>query len=251
MSLSRTNKNWNQLGIDEPLWSILNDKNRKGKAWETNEFFQTGEKEINDVLAYLKELPITLKKDRALDFGCGVGRLTRALKKHFREVHGVDAAVSMIKWAKEYDPEKSCHYHVNTENNLSLFENNAFNFVYSNITLQHMEPIHAGNYIKEFIRIIKPTGVAIFQIPSEQRGSKSMPQKGVLSIIKNLLPSFIKEFYRNIRYGKKGFIEMFGTPREKIIALVSEARGHVIDIKETKDAGENWTSYRYTVKKSS
>ena len=38
---------------------------------------------------------------QALDFGCGVGRLTQALAEHFERVAGVDIAASMIARARQ------------------------------------------------------------------------------------------------------------------------------------------------------
>jgi 2-polyprenyl-3-methyl-5-hydroxy-6-metoxy-1,4-benzoquinol methylase len=40
------------------------------------------------------------KEMRVLDFGCGVGRVTRALAGIFGEVHGVDISGEMVKLAK-------------------------------------------------------------------------------------------------------------------------------------------------------
>src|SRR5262249_5547329 len=42
----------------------------------------------------------------------------------------------------------------------------AFDLVYSNVVLQHMEPEYSARYIHEFTRILAPGGVAVFQLPS-------------------------------------------------------------------------------------
>jgi SAM-dependent methyltransferase len=59
------------------------------------------------------------------------------------------------------------HYHVNHDPNLSLFEDSSFDFVYSALVLQHMEPRYATSYVEEFARVLAPGGVAMFQLPSE------------------------------------------------------------------------------------
>jgi len=64
-----------------------------------NEFFESGLKEINAVMRYVESLGIDVSRRRALDFGCGVGRLTQAIANYFEEVYGVDIALSMIEQA--------------------------------------------------------------------------------------------------------------------------------------------------------
>ena len=44
-----------------------------------------------------------LHRGTALDFGCGVGRLSQALTKYFEQVAGVDISHTMIAKAKEVD----------------------------------------------------------------------------------------------------------------------------------------------------
>ena len=47
---------------------------------------------IDQLLGWLRELHVQVRPGRALDFGCGVGRLTQALAGKFSECDGVDIA---------------------------------------------------------------------------------------------------------------------------------------------------------------
>jgi len=161
-------EHWEELGRRDPLWAILSVPGKRDNKWDIREFFESGEKEIAGVLEYVGSLDISQPRRRALDFGCGVGRLTQALCQHFEECCGVDIAPSMIQLAEEYNSYgHRCRYYVNDSNDLSLFEDNSFDFIYSNIVLQHMKPKYSKRYIKEFLRILAPDGVLVFQIPSE------------------------------------------------------------------------------------
>lgn len=52
---------------------------------------------------------------KALDFGCGMGRLTQALTKYFEEVYGIDIAPSMIKLTEKYNRyDNKCKFFLNT-----------------------------------------------------------------------------------------------------------------------------------------
>src|SRR5262249_875402 len=128
----------------------------------------TGEREILNVVKHFAALNHSFGRGRALDFGCGVGRLTQALCNYFDECHGVDIAESLGEPArKEKRFGEGLGYHVNTKPDLSRFADNTFDFVYTNMVLQHNPPAMARKFIQEFLRILKPGGLLEFQLPSE------------------------------------------------------------------------------------
>ena len=85
------------------MWAIITWPDKKGRKWKAEEFFYTGKQEIDAVLKHTSSLGIAINRRRALDFGCGVGRLTQALVAHFNHVAGVDIAASMLKMARNYN----------------------------------------------------------------------------------------------------------------------------------------------------
>lgn len=168
MELNELQSNWDEFGKRDPLWAILSYPEKRNGKWDVRKFFESGEREIAGVLEYVGSLGLSLSRSRALDFGCGVGRLTQALCQHFDECCGVDIAPSMIKLAEEYNGHADrCRYYINQSGNLRLFEDDTFDFIYSNSVFQHMKPEYSKRYIKEFLRVLVPGGVLLFQIPSE------------------------------------------------------------------------------------
>nr|WP_299384176.1 class I SAM-dependent methyltransferase [Allomuricauda sp.] len=175
MSLKNVQKAYEKVGADDPLWAILTDDKKRGNKWDPEEFFETGRNEINAVIAYLKSLDANINFGHALDFGCGVGRLTQGLCHHFDRATGVDISHSMIAGANAYNKfGAKCTYITNTEPNLKCLSSNTFDFVYTNIVLQHMAPRYQAEYIKEFFRILKPGGTALFQVRTP-KGSSPKP----------------------------------------------------------------------------
>jgi tRNA/tmRNA/rRNA uracil-C5-methylase (TrmA/RlmC/RlmD family) len=83
--LKKIKKNWNELGKADSFWSILTAPDKKGNKWEINDFFQPGQREIDTLIKYIQTLVINFKQGKALNFGCGVGRLTQALAEHFQQ----------------------------------------------------------------------------------------------------------------------------------------------------------------------
>jgi len=190
MSLKTTQKVWDELGKKDPLWAVLSWDEKIDNKWDRDEFFAIGKQEIIELFDYLSNLKISINKNKVLDFGCGVGRLSQSLSKYFNEVNGVDISQSMIDKANEFNQYKNkCKYYLNKKDDLSIFADDSFDFIYSNITLQHIEPVCVKKYIKEFVRILNKGGIAVFQMPSHRFFTKK-------NFIINLsfTPKFLVEF---------------------------------------------------------
>ena len=167
--LDHVRHTWTRLAEIDPLWAVLSDPGKEGGKWELAEFFERGEIEIEGVLAQLDGLGVAVALGTCLDFGCGVGRLTQALGRRFGEAHGLDIAEPMIEQARRYNEHGDrCRYHHSTDPDLRRFPDGTFDFVYSNIVLQHMPPAASLVYVREFVRVLRPGGVAVFQLPSER-----------------------------------------------------------------------------------
>jgi SAM-dependent methyltransferase len=165
LAISSTQREWEELAHFDPLWAIMVKKDKQFGKWDQEEFFESGKREID---ALMPSCGFSVGDGgRALDFGCGVGRLSRALNLYFGEVYGVDISGEMIRLAKGFTP--SCTFIVNETDNLKVFQDDFFDFIYSNIVLQHQPTKEiAKGYIREFVRIIKPGGLAVFQIPHKR-----------------------------------------------------------------------------------
>ncbi|HEX6506346.1 MAG TPA: class I SAM-dependent methyltransferase [Chloroflexota bacterium] len=168
MTFEQLHRTWEILGRDDPFWAVLSHPSKHNNKWDSAEFFATGKEEIDTLFEGLKRRELVPISGRCLDFGCGVGRVTQALCAYFGSVDGVDIAQSMIDAANRYNQHgERCRYHLNAKDDLSLFRPATFDFVYSNIVLQHMETELAERYIAEFMRVLAPGGVAVFQVPSQ------------------------------------------------------------------------------------
>lgn len=169
MTLARHRQDWEQLAEADALWAVLTTGDRKGGRWDLEEFFATGEAEIAAVDARLDELGRPARRGRALDFGCGVGRLTRALGRRFEAVTGVDIAAGMVEQARRLNADlDNVEFVVNDATDLSRFEDDAFDLVYSSIVLQHLpSPREIEAYVTEFLRVARADGLVVFGLPTE------------------------------------------------------------------------------------
>lgn len=252
MKFESLQKNWNEFAKTDPLWAILTEDGKKGNKWQTAEFFETGVLEIEKVLQQLAEKNITIERHRALDFGCGVGRLTQALANHFDEVWGVDIAPAMIEQANLYNKHSNkCRFIVNKKNVLSIFDECSFDFLYTNIVLQHMRPKYAKKYIREFIRVIKPNGIAVFQLPSERIRSLAWYKRLLRLVLTDKLIDQL--FYLRISiqsiFHKGPVMEMYAIKKEDLIHFIKENNARIMHIQVDSMNHGNWQSYIYFIQK--
>lgn len=164
-SLRRIQKDWDSFGKSDPLWAVITAPGATGNRWDLDEFWRTGRSEMGEVWNEIQRLGRRVAQGSALDFGCGVGRLSRVMAGYFNEVVGVDIAPSMIELANEMSAmDGRCHYVLNQSDDLAQFDDASFDFVYTNITLQHIPPRFTRRYFDEFLRVLRPGGLIVFEL---------------------------------------------------------------------------------------
>jgi ubiquinone/menaquinone biosynthesis C-methylase UbiE len=170
-SLQELQRNWEGLAQADPLWAICTDPAKRGKRWNREEFFATGRREVQTVLDCAAQVGLGIDWEAAvLDFGCGVGRLTRALAQHFPECWGVDISPTMINLAREFNHNlPHCRFLLNEHDSLQGLQDNYFGFIYTNIVLQHIAEPYSRKYLAELVRVLRPGGVLFFQAPEKLR----------------------------------------------------------------------------------
>lgn len=244
----RNQREWDELALLDPLWSILSDPGKRFGRWDVEEFFSTGRREVEQILAEARGLGYPLRESRALDFGCGVGRVTRALAEHFPECYGVDISEEMIKLAEQLNRHGgSCRFIVNTAAHLKIFPDSFFDLVYSNIVLQHLpERTQIKSYVSEFIRVVAPEGLVIFQLASW------IPWRNRIQVRRRAY-SLLKKFGANegFLYARLGLhpIRMNFIPEEEVVEFVESRGAQVVDVGRRAGSRRSFQSCMYFVSK--
>ncbi len=164
MSLAEHRRDWDDLSALDPMWAVLSEPERQFDRWSPDEFFSTGADEVARLRGRLLALGCPDTFGSALDFGCGLGRLTRALTACCGEVIGVDISEQMISRARSLTP--ACQFVHNPYYDLRIFPPNRFDLVYTCRVLQHQRSAKLIlEHVSELIRVVKPGGIAAFQIP--------------------------------------------------------------------------------------
>jgi ubiquinone/menaquinone biosynthesis C-methylase UbiE len=176
LDFDRYRKDWETNARVDPMWSVLSLPEKMGGAWQADEFYRIGEQEIGEVLRFMDSHGAQIAStEAALDFGSGLGRLTEALARRFKVAVGIDISISMIDKAR-LRAGPNIRYVLSTSPDLTAIDPQRFDFIYSNITLQHLNNDLQETYIREFARVLRPGGIAAFQIPREK------PTKSAASI---------------------------------------------------------------------
>ena len=158
---------WTGLGADDPLWAVLSHDQARHGSWGIEDFFATGTAAVDEILAAVEARVPDFPRTHALDFGCGVGRLSQSLSEHFARVTGVDISVPMIEMARRLNRYgERCQYVVNHREDLSFIPDGSVDFVLTLIVLQHMPQSLALGYVREFVRTLSQGGLAVFQAPT-------------------------------------------------------------------------------------
>ena len=214
------------MAKEDPYWAVSTAPQYRGGKWDPPAFFATGRSQVRDIMSYANLAGLSVKRGRALDFGCGLGRLTQALGDHFDEVLGIDIAPSMVEHAESLNPLKGkIRFLLNEVDSLTDLPTHTFDFVLSEITLMHMRPEYSKRYIADFLRVLRPGGVAVFQLPDPTTKQR----------IRAFIPHFLLDPALRLRAKKSPRMEIYGIKRiqiERLIIKFGASLGAVEEIRE-------------------
>jgi ubiquinone/menaquinone biosynthesis C-methylase UbiE len=159
---ARMREDWNARAREDAGYYVAFGRRDSDDA----DFFATATEVINGLEWELRRVPLAARGDwRALEIGCGPGRLLRPMSRHFVEIHGVDVSDEMIALAREKLRDiPNAHPHATNGATLGQFADNSFDFVYSYAVFQHIPSRDVVfEYLRETHRVLKDGGLVRFQ----------------------------------------------------------------------------------------
>src|SRR5690348_9008940 len=162
--LERMRGDWNDRAREDARYYVA--FGRRGQQDE--EFFASAADVVRLLEEELRRLPSQVPPEarRALEIGCGPGRLMRPMSRNFGELHGVDVSDEMIRLANErFAGASRFHLHLTNGADLAPLPADYFDYVYSYAVFQHIpsRDVVLG-YFAEMRRVLKTGGIARFQL---------------------------------------------------------------------------------------
>ena len=164
MSVTETmREDWNRRAKEDAHYYVAFGRHEQTEQ----EFLGTAADVLRGLRGEMKRgLPGTNPQARrALEIGCGPGRLMKPLAEDFGEIHGVDVSDEMIAIARQrLAAIPHAHAHVGSGADLRQFADESFDFIYSYAVFQHI-PAKAVvmSYLADAARVLKPGGLMRFQ----------------------------------------------------------------------------------------
>src|SRR4051812_48698810 len=169
--INDSDEDWERFGKTDPYFAVLTAPEFHGKLAEAErtKFFGSGEAHVEEIFSIIRgHLDPDFNPSRALDFGCGVGRLLLPLAAKCREVTGVDVSPSMLAEAR-----RNCDAAGATSVQLLRSDDELsevggdFDFIHSYIVLQHIPVQRGENFVRILASKLAPNGIGMFHVTYE------------------------------------------------------------------------------------
>ena len=186
-NLYRMRSYWNSCAQENARKHIAIDD------WESEEHFHRSG--LRDIQKILESSGVTLAQgSRVLEIGCGIGRLLKplAMERRDLEIYGVDVSTEMIQQGKERLSDFNTIYlaQVNGKD-LSLFENDFFDFIFSYVTFQHIPRCYLDDIFSEVHRVLKREGIFTFQMQFREDNPRAEPPENDYRTIRYYTPDML------------------------------------------------------------
>lgn len=189
-----TDKDWQQIGDDNPFWGVLTAPqfHRDALTPESIEtFYASGVNDMEWLAARVeRHFGRPLTATRALDFGCGVGRLTRAMRKFATSIVGLDVSPGMLARAREVADD--------TIRFQSALTDEQFDWLHSFIVFQHIPPARGMAILRDLLGRLLPGGWLTLHFTVAR--TEALKPRSILGVLRSAL---------SVRFRKPGLVSMF------------------------------------------
>lgn len=146
----RMAEDWDRRAREDARWHIASD------VANDQEFATTGRRDVDVALGPLDDA--WLRDARALEIGCGTGRMTEFLLRRVRTLDAIDVSSEMIERAKaRLGDRPNLRLLATSGQDLAPFADGSFELVLSYVVLQHIPNDICRVYFRESAASCTPT----------------------------------------------------------------------------------------------
>jgi SAM-dependent methyltransferase len=231
--------NWETLGREDPYWAVFTHAKFHRDNLDVaarEEFFRSGREHVDLVLRTARErLDPDFRPLRALDFGCGVGRLVLPLAAECPHVVGVDVSPSMLaETRRNCDREGVTGVElVEGDDTLSRVDGK-FDLIHSFIVFQHIPPRRGMRIAAELLGRLDEGGVGALHFTFVDSIS---PLRRVVRAVRRWVPP-INRVLNVVRGVPADFplIQMHAYDLSDVLALLERSGCHQVYLRYTDHA---------------
>lgn len=146
-----TDADWRELGSTQPYWGVLTHPDFRTENLTPDRleaFYASGVQYIDDIARRLAHLTGVAPQGRALDFGCGTGRLAEAMSAR-AQTTGYDISPGMLAKARERGGKVDY---------VDVLPEGPFDWVNSFIVFQHIPPARGMALLEQVLARLAPGG---------------------------------------------------------------------------------------------
>jgi SAM-dependent methyltransferase len=165
-----TDADWRELGQTQPYWAVLSHPDFRSESLtpeKIEEFYASGPFHIGPIAEALKALTGRLPSGRALDFGCGVGRLAEAMQAYAQQVTGVDISPGMLELARARGSRVAY---------ADQIPEGPFDWINSFIVFQHIPPPRGEAILRELLGKLADGGMISLQLTVWRDQNREWPK---------------------------------------------------------------------------
>jgi SAM-dependent methyltransferase len=234
-----TDETWEYFGKNDPYYGVvslpefaaerLTDEGRQ-------RFFETGQKYVELVLSVVRDrLDSKFQPTRALDFGCGVGRLLIPLAKLCTSAVGVDVSSPMLDEARTNCAQAGLSNVelVKGDDKLSAL-NGTFDFINSFIVFQHIPPARGERIFRNLLSHLRDGGIGAVQF---SYGFGSSTPRGRKLLVKAYRKVPMLWSVRNVAKGRplsEPMMQMNEYDLNRLLRILQESGCHLVHVRFTE-----------------
>jgi SAM-dependent methyltransferase len=219
--MARVGRAWTWLGQEQPHWSVVSEERFRPDRLGENlgAFAATGEESCRLVLAQLARHDVTpALLPRAVEYGCGVGRMSLPLSRRFAALAACDISPAHLGIARAAGAEAG-------RGNITWWQATAeapmppppWDLWFSYLVLQHNPPPITRHLLATAFAGLAPGGVALFQLFTHIKGYRFR----------------IAEYLAQPEVPR---MELHALPQAEVFALAAAAGLEVLEVREDSHA---------------
>ena len=165
-----TDADWRALGTSEPYWGVISHPNYRRENLSDQhlaDFYSTGGPFMAQLVRDLERVTGARPAGRALDFGCGVGRLTEPMADYAREVVGYDISPGMLALARQRGGRATYSAELPA---------GPFDWINSFIVFQHIPPTRGMALIENLLARLAPGGAISLHVTVWRSANREPPR---------------------------------------------------------------------------